>query len=218
MTWHVKLLNRPELPDSLSGDLTYEAAERIVSILESGRFDEQELEEAMLLVPGLLGWDSAPEFKWQAIGRQLPVPGSGTLDILASTDVYLQIRVIELKAGEIRRADLAQARDYALALEEMEADDLAWLITTHSGRNGVPRIWDPQDLAYRIEFERAEDKLEGERWPGCMVIGRTWRPNVTRLARELGVELRAISELCKGWRKFDRELHNWKFDFDDDDE
>ena len=208
MTWRVKLLNRPELPNSFSGDLTYEVAEQVVDILESGRFDEQELEEAMILVPGLLGVPShlgggRPDLDWiwRAIGRQLPVPGSGTLDILACDSNYFNMHVIELKAGEIRRGDLAQVRDYTLALEEMSPDDLAWHITIHSGRNGVPRIWDASDLLSRIEFAREDDDEYGP-WLGCSIIGQSWRPNITRLARELGVELRTVAEMCEQWREF----------------
>lgn len=213
MTWRVKLLNRPDLPDSFSGTPTYEVAEQIVAVLESDRFDEQELEEAMLLVPGLLGMPGwlandgrpDPDWIWRAIGRQLPVLGSGTLDILACDSNYFNMHVIELKTGEIRRGDLAQVRDYTLALEGMSPDDLAWHITIHSGRNGVPRIWDASDLLSHIELAR-EDADEHDPWLSCSIIGQSWRPNIARLARELNVELRTIAKSCKQWREFSFDL------------
>lgn len=204
MNWHAKLLDRPELPDSFSGDLTYEVAHRILSILEAGRFDEQELEEALLLVPGLI--DSAYiTSPWRIIGRQLPVPGSGTLDLLiVEQDDYSGLQIVELKAGEIRRGDLAQARDYVLALEEMDPDDFAWHITTHAGRKGVPRIWDPTNLRRALRFNKKgpyddPDASEIE----CVVIGTSYRPNIHRLARDLGITLRTVTELCRDWRTSD---------------
>ena len=207
MTWRVNLLNRPELPDSLSGDLTYEVARQVVDIIESGRFDEQELEEALLLVPGLI--DSAYINRpWRIIGRQLPVPDSGKLDLLvAEDDSYDELQVIELKAAEIRRGDLAQVRDYVLALEEMSSDDLAWHITTHAGRQGVPRIWDPTKLRSSLwdkkNYPEDSSKIKG------VVIGTSYRPNIHRLARDLGIELRTVTELCSSW-EFSNFVDKWR--------
>ena len=216
MKWQAKLLSRTELPAKLTGTPTLRVAKQIVGILESGRFDEQELEEALLMVPGLISGDSHGNV-WKAIGRQLTVPGSGKLDLLFA-NTYDDIRVIELKAREIQRGDLMQALDYARTLEEMESSDLAWHITIHSGRNGVPHIWNPDDL--RIAINWAKGYSEEPFRIQCMVIGISYRPNIARLARRFGVGLKTVAELCENWNKYRGvyrdEVPSWQSEEDGD--
>lgn len=213
MTWRFKLLNRPELPDSFRGTPTLQVAKQIVRIIESGHFDEQELEEALIMVPGLISGERS-----KVIGRQLTVPDSGKLDLLITSPHSLGIQVVELKAREIRRGDLIQVLDYARTLEEMWSDDLAWHITIHSGRNGVPRIWNPIDLRKGIESEEKgrgdPDALGIE----CMVIGTGYRVNIARLARHFGVELKTITELCENWHEYRKAVPRWQSEEDEYDD
>ena len=216
MTWRAKLLSRPELPDSFTGTPTLQVAKQIVGIIESGRFNEQELEEALLMVPGLISSDSAGSV-WEVIGRQLTVPGSGKLDLLFA-NTYDHIWVVELKAREIQRGDLMQALDYARTLEEMESGDLAWHITSHSGRNGVPHIWYPDKLRIAISWAKGytEDPFKIQ----CMVIGTGYRSNIARLARRFDIKLKTVAELCENWHKYIHEcideVPGWQSEEDDD--
>lgn len=129
---------------------SYEVKMREVEVLESGRFSEEELERALIIVPEL--FDPDPFF----CGRQLPTD-SGPIDLFGFVGIELPSlsfrisktvfpTVYELKKGKIQRNALIQALDYSMRLEAMTAEDLAWHIVRNSGKpgSGTDRIWKPQ--------------------------------------------------------------------------
>lgn len=181
---------------------------RQVQKLETGRFSEEELEIALIVVPDL--FDPAPVF----YGRQPPVE-SGILDLFGLVGKqgwrygfdpcvnfpYGFPTVFELKARKLRTRDVSQVLDYALAIGEMSVEDLTWRLVRHSGREGtgVPPIWEPKELQEQIE----------EVWPlpvdhnftYRVLVGTDYDANVERLAKHTEVELYTVSELCRGWRE-----------------
>lgn len=178
---------------------------RQVRKLESGQFSEEELETALIMVPDL--FDPAPYF----CGRQLPVE-SGVLDLFGlvgkrpfklgfevDPDVVWGNAfpsVYELKARKLRRENVCQALDYALAIREMNAEDLAWYLVRNSKDDtGIPRM-DPKDL-----HDRLEPYMSHVPWVSPVLVGTDYDDNVARLAKHTEVELYTVSELCRGWHE-----------------
>ncbi len=176
---------------------------RQVRKLETGKFSEEELETALIVVPDL--FDPAPFF----CGRQLPVE-SGTLDLFGlvgkvgsrfgfHTDDIIGDNfptVYELKARKLRRGDVCQALDYALAVREMDAEDLAWYLVRNSKDDtGIPRM-DPKGLQ-----DIMKPYMSPFPWVFPVLVGTDYDANVMRLAKHTEVELYTVSELCRGWRE-----------------
>ncbi len=177
---------------------------RQVRKLETGKFSEEELEIALIVVPDL--FDPALFF----CGRQLPVE-SGALDLFGlagkigsrfgfHTDDGFDFNfptVYELKARKLRRGDVCQALDYALAIREMNAEDLAWhLVRSSKDDTGIPRM-DPESLQDIIEPHAARPHY----WVYPVLVGTDYDAKVARLAKHAQVELCTVSELCLGWRE-----------------
>ena len=177
---------------------------RQVRKLETGQFREEELEIALIVVPDL--FDPAPYF----CGRQLRA-GSGTLDLFGLVGkkpfrygFYVDPDVVwgdsfptvyELKARKLSPRDVGQVMDYALALGEMSAEDLAWhLIRSSKDDTGIPRM-EPgilQEMLEQVEHPRL--------WVSSVLVGTDYDENVARLAEHTEVEIYTVSELCRGYR------------------
>ena len=175
------------LPTSAADRLRY------VRMLESGKFNEELLETALIEVPHLI--HPAPRF----YGRQIPVD-SGRLDLFGLSGEHRFPTVYELKAGKIQRGDIAQVLDYALAISEMSAEDLAWHLMRHSGGagTGIGRIWHPRALQETIENVWY---LPTGNFTWRVIVGTDYDDNVARLAKHTEVELYTVSELCCGYRE-----------------
>ncbi len=181
---------------------------RQVRKLETGRFSEEELEIALIVVPDL--FDPAPFF----CGRQLPVE-SGVLDLFGlvskrpfklgfhvDPDVVWGDSfptVYELKARKLQRQDIAQVMGYALAISEMSAEDLTWHLVHHSGKEGggIERIWEPRGLQTMIENIWY---MPTGNFTSRVIVGTGYDDSVARLAEHCEVDLYTVSELCRGWR------------------
>ena len=180
---------------------------RQVQKLEAGQFSEEELEIALIVVPDL--FDPAPFF----CGRQLPVE-SGALDLFGLVgkrpfkqgfDVAPDVvwgdsfpTVYELKARKLRRGDVCQALDYALAIREMNAEDLAWhLVRSSKDETGISRM-NPKDLQDILELFTVGPHFS---WVYPALVGTDYDDNVERLAKHTEVELYTVSELCRGYRE-----------------
>ena len=194
----------------------FEVRRAAAEIIRGGRYDEEELEDALVLIGGDL-WGVWHDFETQhgderrgeeVIGRQVPAGDAGTLDLITLHWPSGELTIYELKAREIRVGDLAQVEKYRAALEELDLDDLAWLLVIHSGRKGVPRIWNAKKLRKMLGLrDDAVSHNEGRlQWSpsdynpyllriGCAVVGRAWEKPVARLANSMGIELIHIPEL-----------------------
>lgn len=169
-------------------------------IIRTGRYDEEELEDALVLIGGDL-WGTRPGDGEEVVGRQVPAGDAGTLDLITLHQRSGELTIYELKAREIQVSDLAQVESYRLALNELEPDDLAWLLVISSGRKGIPRIWDSEDLRGMLDIRN--DSVDNEHdWTldnpvhdpalrriSCAVIGRAWKARVARLANSMGIKL-----------------------------
>lgn len=177
---------------------------RQVRKLETGQFSEEELETALIVVPDL--FDPAPFF----CGRQLPV-GSGALDLFGLVgkrpfrygfEVDPEVvwgnnhpTVYELKARKLRPQHIGQVLAYALAVREMNAEDLAWYLVRNSKDDtGIPRM-DPKGLQ-----DILQPYMSAVPWVSPVLVGTDYDANVARLAEHCEVELYTVSELCRGWR------------------
>lgn len=193
------------MPDTIPLPASDEEKLRQVEMLETGRFSEEQLEIALIVVPEL--FDPAPFF----CGRQVTVE-SGTFDLFGLVGKqYFRYgwdydsgavsqsefpTVYELKARKLSRANVCQVMDYALTLGEMRAEDLAWhLIRSSKDHTGIPRM-DPGILQEKLE-RVAEPRL----WVWSVLIGTDYDENVARLAKHFEIELYTVSELCRGWRE-----------------
>ena len=111
---------------------------------------ESSLEDTLAAHPEIL----QPNLK--LIGRQTPV-GDGFLDLLG-VDGEGKLAVFELKRGTLSRDAVAQVIDYGSALEAMNENDLAGLISENSGKAGIERIEDFVEW-YREGFRGSLDVL-----------------------------------------------------------
>lgn len=120
---------------------------------------EQMLEDILvrepeLLLPGLT-----------LVGRQVPTKG-GPLDLLG-IDGDGRIVVFELKRGTLTRDTVTQAIDYASDLHEMEAESLFRHIEEYSGRYGINKIDDFEEV-YNQNYPDS-DALEEK--PRIILVG-----------------------------------------------
>ena len=160
-----------------------------VAMLERGDFSEEQLEVALIVVPELLD----PELFF--VGRQLPTD-SGVLDLLGIEDGRGFLKVCELKKGPVHRSHIAQVLDYMLWVCEMETEDLAWHLVTHSkSDNGIGRLMNPRGVANLVGHARRAGNVA---FP--LVVGAEYSASVARLANHTGVELRTVGEMCAAWR------------------
>ncbi len=190
--------NQITLPASDADKLRY------VEMLESGDYSEDLLETALIVAPDL--FDPAPYF----CGRQLRA-GSGTLDLFGLVGkkpfrlgFYVDPDVVwgdsfptvyELKARKLRPGDVGQVMDYALALGEMSAEDLAWhLIRSSKDDTGIPRM--EPGILQEVSEQVAHPRL----WVSSVLVGTDYDENVARLAKHTEVEIYTVSELCRGYR------------------
>ena len=223
----MKILRRPGMPSETKSPAPLKVRRQAAEIIHTGRYDEEELEDALVLIGGYL-WAASDdeedvddveegeedegyalesrisEFRARRrgveepwfIGRQIPAGDAGTLDLIGPqrNGVEGALTIYELKAREIRPADLAQVESYRVALEELSADDLAWTIATNSGRQGIPRNWYPDSLRWAI-LSAQDEELDFPLNINCTVIGRAWKRPVSRLANSMGIKLIHIPEL-----------------------
>ena len=96
---------------------------------------EHWLEEVLVRNPGML----MPELT--LVGRQTPIDGGGTLDLLG-VDGDGRLVVFELKRERLTRDAIAQVIDYCSWLESLTEADLAEYVVSHSGANGIEKIDD----------------------------------------------------------------------------
>ena len=96
---------------------------------------ERSLEEILVRSPDLL----MPNLT--LVGRQMPIDGGGTLDLLG-VDGDGRLVVFELKRGRLTRDAVAQVIDYCSWLESLTETELAERIARQSGKNGVDKIDD----------------------------------------------------------------------------
>ena len=235
----MKILRRPGMPSgtkSLTLPEQREARRRAVEVIRAGRYDEEELEDALVLIGRYL-WatpdieedvddeeEDEEEEAWHLrsrvreisgrrvqaekpwfIGRQVSAGDAGTLDLIGPQRDGRTgaLTIYELKAREIRAADLAQVESYRVALEELSADDLAWAIATNSGQRGIPRNWSPEELRGDLQaiedwalYERDDSDEDPDfRRIDCAVVGRAWKRPVSRLANSMGIKLLHIPDL-----------------------
>lgn len=95
---------------------------------------EKEFEDALVSNPAILG-----DGLW-LVGRQIQTD-AGRIDLLG-IDAEGTLLVFELKVGKLSRGAISQAIEYAAFLCDLEAGDLASLISNSSGRNGILKISD----------------------------------------------------------------------------
>lgn len=183
-----------------------------------GRYDEEELEDALVLIGGDL-WGVWHDHDWETrhgderrgeevFGRQVPAGDAGTLDLITLHWPSGELTIYELKAREIRVGDLAQVENYRVALEELDLDDLAWHLAIHSGPKGIPLVWNLEELRKMLGIR--EDDVSFEEWKresspsnyrpeirriSCAVVGQAWKKPVFRLANSMGIELIHIPEM-----------------------
>ena len=235
----MKILSRPSMPNETDIPAPLEVRRAAAEIIRTGRYDEEELEDALVLIGQYLWetgepWEGDDEEDWDEetsfpdlerrlhthlnrlrrlgwgdfMGRQLPAGDAGTLDLIGPRHDGLMI--YELKAREIRVGDLAQVENYRVALEELDPDDLAWLITSKSGKGGIPGDQRPDELKEWLNNQdddvRVNDALRESGDPdydphlrllNCAVIGRGWKAPVARLAESMGIELLYIPAMME---------------------
>ena len=233
----MKILRRPGMPNETDIPAPLEVRRAAVEVIRTGRYNEEELEDALVLIGQYLWetgepWEGDDEEDWDEetsfpelerrlhthlnrlrrlgafIGRQLPAGNAGTLDLIGPRHDGLTI--YELKAREIRVGDLAQVENYRLALEDLDLDDLAWLITSRSGEGGIPRDQRPDELREWLNNQdddvQVNDALREAGDPGyhpdlrllnCAVIGRGWKAPVARLAKSMSIELIYIPDMME---------------------
>ena len=209
----MKILSRPGIPNKTQIPAPFKVRHAAAEIIGTGRYDEEELEDALVLVGGYFWglwrtWRGNEGRGEEVIGRQVPAGDAGTLDLITLHWPSGELIIYELKAREIQVGDLAQVENYRVALNELDLDDLAWLLVIHSGRKGVPRIWNAKKLRKMLGLrDDAVSHNEGRlQWSpsdynpyllriGCAVVGRAWEKPVARLANSMGIELIHIPEL-----------------------
>ena len=231
----MKILSRPGMPSETDIPAPLEVRRAAAEIIRTGRYDEEELEDALVLIGGYLWetWDdeededenddlSPPELEQRLqilqsdlaraaggfIGRQLSAGDAGTLDLIRYYPSSGELTIYELKAREIQVSDLAQVESYRVALEELGPDDLAWLLVSNSGRKGISRVWEPEDLRGMLDY-RDDEVIDNEallehgdpdydpnlRRISCAVVGNGYKARVSRLAESMGIELIHIPDL-----------------------
>ena len=231
----MKILSRPGMPSETDIPAPLEVRRAAAEIIRAGRYDEEELEDALVLIGGYLWetWDeeededenddlSPPELEQRLrtlqsdlaraadgfIGRQLPAGDAGTLDLIRYHPSSGELTIYELKAREIQVSDLAQVESYRVALEEFDPDDLARLLVNNSGRKGISRVWEPEELRGMLDY-RDDEVIDNEallengdpdydpdlRRISCAVVGNGYKARVSRLAKSMGIELIHIPDL-----------------------
>ncbi|MCL4748496.1 MAG: DUF91 domain-containing protein, partial [Burkholderiaceae bacterium] len=100
------------------------------------------------------------------VGRQLPTAG-GPLDLLG-IDEEGRLVVFELKRGILTREAIAQVLDYASDLAEMDIEQLAGIIEDTSGKAGIDKIEDFQEL-YNEQFPSSTSPLAES--PRMVLVG-----------------------------------------------
>lgn len=118
--------------------------------------DENELEELIAKYPTFIAAQDEP--KVILVARQVPVPDTGTLDVLCIDSEGTPI-VVEVKLsrnGESRRQVIAQAIDYVSALSQLTVDELNE-ITDGSLKKALLQFSDT----------KTADSLFEMRWKAC---------------------------------------------------
>ena len=147
---------------------------------------EDELEEILVRRPDML------ERGLQLVGRQTPMTGGGSLDLLA-VDGDGRLVVFELKRGTLSRDAVAQVVDYASDLDEMELEDLAKLVASHSGSGAIPKIDDFMDW-YDRQYEGKP--IESLKSPRMVLVGLGVDNAAERMVNFLvdrGVEIKVVT-------------------------
>ena len=135
---------------------------------------EERLEETLVRRPEML------EPKLQLVGRQIPTEG-GPLDLLG-VDAGGRLVVFELKRGKLPREAVTQCIDYASALNERTPEQIAELITEHSGGEGIEEIPDFEEW-YLGGFPGND--LSGLLPPRVVLVGLGVDARAERMARFL---------------------------------
>lgn len=146
---------------------------------------ERLLEDLIVRRPNLLGRGMA------LVGRQVQTEG-GPLDLLG-IDQDGRVVVFELKRGMLTREAVAQILDYTSDLAEKGEEQLARLIETNSGRDGIPAIEDFADW-YAGQYPDSEGALAQP--PRMVLVGlgvdeRARR--ITSFLTQRGVEIEFLT-------------------------
>jgi len=135
---------------------------------------EADLEETLVAQPALL------EEGLHVVGRQVAT-ANGPLDLIG-IDRSGRLVVFELKRGVLAREAVAQIIDYASDLDQMDRDDLARHIESHSGRGGIPKIED-FDEWYNDTFPENNDEFALS--PRMVLVGLGIDSRAVRMVRFL---------------------------------
>ena len=156
-----------------------------VEVVESATVGlEDRLEETLVRRPEML------EAGLHLVGRQTPTEG-GPLDLLG-VDEGGRLVVFELKREKLTREAVTQCIDYASALNVATPEQLADLISEHSGSGGVEEIDDFEEwYLERFEGNELSDLLP----PRLVLVGLGVDARAERMARFLAEGGIAISVL-----------------------
>ena len=125
------------------------------------------------------------------VGRQTPTEG-GPLDLLA-VDAGGRLVVFELKRGKLTREAVTQCIDYAAALNARPPEQLADLISEHSGRGGVEKIEEFEEW-YQERFD--ENELSDLLPPRLALVGLGVDERAEQMARFLsegGIDISVLT-------------------------
>ena len=157
-----------------------------VEVVESATVGlEDRLEETLVRRPEML------EAGLHLVGRQTPTAG-GPLDLLG-VDEGGRLVVFELKREKLTREAVTQCIDYASALNVATPEQLADLISEHSGSRGVEEIDDFAEwYLERFEGNELSDLLP----PRLVLVGLGVDARAERMARFLaegGIDISVLT-------------------------
>ena len=135
---------------------------------------EDALEDVLVRHPEML------ETGLHLVGRQTPTEG-GPLDLLG-VDAGGRLVVFELKREKLTREAVTQCIDYAAALNARTPEQLADLISEHSGERGVEKIGEFEEW-YQERFD--ENELSDLLPPRLALVGLGVDERAEQMARFL---------------------------------
>ena len=146
---------------------------------------EDVLEETLVQRPEML------EAGLHLVGRQTPTEG-GPLDLLG-VDAGGRLVVFELKREKLTREAVTQCLDYAAALNARTPEQLADLISEHSGGRGVEKIERFEEW-YQERFD--ENELSDLLPPRLALVGLDVDERAEQMARFLsegGIDISVLT-------------------------
>ena len=146
---------------------------------------EDALEDVLVRHPEML------ETGLHLVGRQTPTEG-GPLDLLG-VDAGGRLVVFELKREKLTREAVTQCIDYAAALNARTPEQLADLISEHSGERGVEKIGEFEEW-YQERFD--ENELSDLLPPRLALVGLGVDERAEQMARFLsegGIDISVLT-------------------------